>query len=143
MSKMAILAGLAAAASLCVAADRFPVSAAFGNTIVSTYPDGRTAEIWLYPNGSYASENRKHDASSGHWNLKNDKICFHQSHPFLPFATFCTVMPPAKVGSTWKSKSPTGEPTVLRLVRGHVRGSQVTAAQRTDASTGERDSSGG
>jgi hypothetical protein len=115
---------LAAAASLCVAASPL-LAAAFGNTIVSTYPDGRTAEIWLRSDGGYSSEGRTHLISSGRWNLRGDDICFHQTHPWLPFATFCTPMPSATVGATWRSRAPTGETTVLRLVRGHVTGQEL------------------
>src|SRR5450755_259322 len=111
-----------AAAMLCGAAtSQSPVAAAFGNTIVSTYPDGRTAEIWLRPDGAYAGEGRRHDPSSGHWNLKGGKICFHQSRP-IPFGSYCTAIPESGMGASWSGKAPTGEPTTIKLVSGRVHG---------------------
>jgi hypothetical protein len=125
MSRVAAIAWVASAASLSMAAGSTPLSAAFGNTIVSTYPDGRTAEIWLESNGTYTSESRKHDISSGRWRLKGNAICFHQSHPLLPFFTFCTPIPSSGERGGWRSRAPTGEPTISRLINGHVGGRQL------------------
>ncbi|HZK99212.1 MAG TPA: hypothetical protein VFC47_04880 [Caulobacteraceae bacterium] len=125
MPRSTIPAIFALAGSLCVAATgHSPVAPAFGNTIVSTYPDGRTAETWLNADGTYSGEGRRHDASNGHWNLKGGKICFHQSHPAIPFGlgTYCTAVPPSDMGKTWTGKAPTGEATTIRLVSGHVHG---------------------
>src|SRR5207249_1593703 len=73
-------------AVLCGAADRSLVSAAFGNTIVSTYPDGRTAELWLHPDGGYDAMGRRKDPSSGHWKVKGEKVCLKQKKPIpVPF----------------------------------------------------------
>ncbi|HEY5071136.1 MAG TPA: hypothetical protein VII63_03810 [Caulobacteraceae bacterium] len=122
MFRTLTMAGLVAAAAVgTAAAESSAVSAAFGNTIVSTYPDGRTAEIWLKPSGTYTGEGRRHDASSGKWDLKGGKICFHQHRP-IPIGSFCTSIPSAGMGGSWKGKAPTGEPTTIRLVTGIVHG---------------------
>ena len=60
------------------------VEPAFGNTIVSTYPDGRTAKVWLQPDGAYLGQGRRGGRSSGRWTLDGDRICLRQSRPF-PF----------------------------------------------------------
>ena len=53
-----------AAAAATGAGDMAKVKIAFGNTIVSTYPDGRQAQLWLHPDGSYTAEGRRLDRSS-------------------------------------------------------------------------------
>ena len=96
------------------------ISAAFGNTIISTYPDGRTAELWLQSSGDYTAEGRRHDRSSGHWKLKGEKLCLKQSHPIpVPF-TYCTPVAAARIGAIWSGKAVSGEPIRIKLVRGKV-----------------------
>ena len=121
------------AASPCVARDRSVVQAAFGNTIVSTYPDGRTGELWLQSDGSYKAEGRRHDGSSGHWKLKDDKICLKQSHPIpVPFS-YCTSVPPGGVGASWTGKAVTGEAIRIKLVHGWFDPGPSEQASRTPA----------
>lgn len=109
---------VAAAAVLCGAAAASDLSAAFKGTVVSTYPDGRRAELWLNPDGSYTAEGRRHDRSSGHWKLKGAKICLRQSHPPTLPISYCTAVPSGGVGSAWSAKAVTGEPIRVRLVEG-------------------------
>ena len=111
---------LALTATPCLAQDPSPVHAAFGNTIVSTYPDGRQAELWLKPDGSYDAEGRKHDRSNGHWKVSDAKLCLKQSHPFAFGYNFCTPLKDVHVGSTWSAKAVTGEAVRVKLERGHV-----------------------
>lgn len=88
---------------------------AFGATIVSTYPDGREARLWLQRDGDYQMESRRHDHSDGHWHIKDDKLCLKQSHPFpAPFA-FCTPAP-ATLDKPWTAKAMSGETITLRLI---------------------------
>ena len=108
------------AAVPCLAAQASALHETFGNTIVSTYPDGRKAELWLHPDGSYDAEGRKHDRSSGHWKIKGEKLCLKQSHPFsFPF-TYCTPLVQGEVGASWRGKAVTGEAIQIKLVRGIV-----------------------
>jgi hypothetical protein len=95
------------------------VAAAFGNTIISTYPDGRTQEIWLKPDGAWAGLSRTHRGLAGTWTLKGDKVCLRQkTPPTLPFS-YCTAFPQdARVGAAWTSKDFVGTPIRLKLVRG-------------------------
>ena len=99
-----------------------PVAAAFGNTILSTYPDGRTAEIWLNPDGSYTGEGRRHDPSNGHWTARSGRLCFKQSRPFVFGATRCFPLPAGGFDKPWAGKAPTGETTRIQLRPGHVVG---------------------
>jgi len=103
-----------------MAAAPSPVSPAFGNTIVSTYPDGRKAELWLAADGAYTGQGRSHDPSSGHWSVKGEKLCLRQSRPIpVPF-NYCFPIPASGFDKPWSGKAPTGEPTRITLVRGHL-----------------------
>jgi hypothetical protein len=115
------LACLAIAASLAgFAAHATPASVqeAFGNTILSTYPDGRKAELWLQPSGVYSAKGRRGDASSGHWSIKAAKLCLKQAHPFPAPFTFCTPLPSNGLNGTWSAKAVTGEAIKVKLVKG-------------------------
>jgi hypothetical protein len=95
-----------------------PVQPAFGNTIVSTYPDGRKAELWLKPDGAYTIKGRRGDRSGGHWSVRGAKLCLRQSHPFpVPF-NFCSPIPTRLTGGSWTGKAFTGETVQLQLVHG-------------------------
>jgi hypothetical protein len=94
------------------------LEAAFGNTILSTYPDGRTARLWLAPDGTYSGTGRRKLPSSGRWSVKGSKLCLKQQKPIpAPFA-FCTPLPSGVPGSTWRTKAATGEAIQVRIVPG-------------------------
>jgi hypothetical protein len=119
MSRVLLAVGLLAAATPCFAdEDSLMLAAAFGNTIVSTYPDGRTAELWLQPDGAYTAEGRHHDRSNGHWDVKDGKLCLKQAHPFAFGFVYCTQLSQFATGSVWISRAVTGETIRIRLVRG-------------------------
>ncbi len=133
MIRYLLALGVVAAASPCFAEDRPVLDRAFHNTIVSTYPDGRTAELWLQPDGSYAAEGRRHDRSSGHWKLSGDKMCLKQSHPIpVPFS-FCTHLTSAGPGAGWTGKAVTGEPIRIRITRGRTPDAVRTARAKSPA----------
>jgi hypothetical protein len=97
------------------------VQATFGNTLVSTYPDGRKAALWLRPDGDYTLKGRRGDLSSGHWRLKDDKVCLRQARPFpVPFS-FCSQIPNNPAGGSWLAKAFTGETIRMELVKGDDR----------------------
>lgn len=99
-----------------------PVAQAFGGTIVSTYPDGRTAELWLKPDGGYSAKGRRGDGSSGHWKINGEKLCLTQSSPLpIPFS-FCTGLPAGGLHQAWSSKAVSGEPIRVKLVKGRFEG---------------------
>lgn len=94
------------------------LEAAFGNTVVSTYPDGRTAELWLQPDGVYTAEGRDHDRSRGAWWVKDGRLCLKQAHPFAFGYVYCTLLSQFSAGSSWISKAVTGETIRIQLVHG-------------------------
>ncbi len=122
MSRLLPLAAASLAALACIAAaPAVQVEPAFGNTIVSTYPDGRTGHLWLKADGTYSYEGRRKTPSSGRWTIKGPKLCLKQSKPrSIPFS-YCPAIKEGGVGTTWTGKAPTGEPIQLELVAGIVR----------------------
>jgi hypothetical protein len=94
------------------------LAAAFGNTIVSTYPDGRTAKLWLQPEGVYTAEGPARDHSNGRWRVKEGKLCFKQSRPFAFGYVYCTHLGQFASGSSWIARAVTGETIQITLVRG-------------------------
>ncbi|MDB5483198.1 MAG: hypothetical protein JWO83_4251 [Caulobacteraceae bacterium] len=121
---LGLLACLAASGAR---ADPSLVEKAFGNTIVSTYPDGRTAELWLKPDGSYTAEGRRHDPSRGHWRVKGARLCLSQVRPIPSPFSYCTAIPSSGMGRAWPAKAVTGERITVRLVHGHHGGEQTGA----------------
>ena len=113
----------ALAAGPTIAKDKAPdrasaVGAAFGNTIVSTYDDGRTAELWLERDGSYTAEGRRHDPSRGHWSVKGERLCIRQARPIPILFSFCTPIPKAGMDQAWPAKAASGEAITVKVVNG-------------------------
>ncbi len=97
------------------------IDAAFGNTIVSTYPDGRTGHLWIAKDGTYAYAGRRRTPSSGKWSMKGQQVCLKQKKPTSAPFTYCTVAPSGGIGTTWTAKAVTGEKLNVKLVKGIVR----------------------
>lgn len=121
--------GLAAGvAMLCGGAQAGPaiapqgVSAAFGNTVRTTYPDGRHQRFWLQAGGRWDAIGRRGKPSSGTWTSRGEKLCFRQTRPFPMPMTYCADFPhDARVGSDWASKDAGGTPVRVSLVKGASR----------------------
>ena len=94
------------------------VKRAFGNTIVTTYPDGRHGYLWLKEDGSFTTMGRHKTQSTGKWRIKGDQVCLKRQHPPAPFS-YCT---PAPQGDSWPAKAVTGEKLQAKLVKGIVKG---------------------
>jgi hypothetical protein len=95
------------------------LDAAFGNTIVSTYPSGRSARLWLDRDGTYTARGAKGAPSSGVWTLKGGTLCLKQKRPYPAPVTYCSAVPAeAGVGSAWRAKSLKGEPLKNAIVAG-------------------------
>ncbi|MFC3067916.1 hypothetical protein [Phenylobacterium soli] len=120
---MLIRTALAAAVSLAAlnaqASELSRVAAAFGNTVMSIYPDGRTQKIWLHPDGVWEGVGRNGQALAGKWTMKNEKVCLRQTKPpTLPFS-YCTGFPDdPHIGVTWTSKDFSGTPIRLTVLKG-------------------------
>lgn len=94
-----------------------PVEAAFGATVVSTYPDGRIGRLWLQRDGGYTGESRRGNLSSGRWSVKDDRLCLKQSRPFPTPFSYCTPLPADGGRGAWPARAVTGEPIQVRIVR--------------------------
>ncbi len=94
------------------------VSAAFGNTLLTVDPDGRSRKIWLSPDGAWTGLSRRGLDLAGRWSVKGDKVCLKQSKPRLP-GSMCETFP-SKPGISIRAKDPTGKAVQLRLVKGRV-----------------------
>lgn len=92
--------------------------AVFANTVVSTYPDGRTAKLWLNPDGTYRGQGRRGKPSGGKWTVKGQQICLKQSRPFPAPFSYCTEIRQGGVGTAWSGKAVTGEPVRIELIAG-------------------------
>lgn len=112
--RMLLTAGLLVAIAGPAAADP-RLNPAFSGTIVSTYPDGRTAHLWLNRDGTYTGEGRRRKPSSGVWSIKGERICLKQRKPFPAPFTHCEAIPS---GQPWSSKAVTGEAVKVKLVPG-------------------------
>ncbi|MDB5452820.1 MAG: hypothetical protein JWO33_1398 [Caulobacteraceae bacterium] len=92
------------------------VKRAFGNTIVSTYPDGRKGFLYLNADGTFTTLGRHRTSSTGKWSIKGAKVCLKRIRPPAPFG-YCTAAPQ---GDSWPAKAVTGEKLRVQLVKGHV-----------------------
>ena len=118
---IALLLAAILAAPLAAQAGAAPtanVKAAFGNTLLTIDPDGRSRKIWLEPDGTWTGLSRRGLDLAGKWTVQGDKVCLSQSKPHL-FGTMCEKFPTdPKVGV--EAKDPTGKTVRLKLVKGHV-----------------------
>lgn len=116
-----LLGGYIAFAALNAQAADNDVKAAFGNTVISTYPDGRSQKVWLHPDGTWTGLSRRGTKLAGAYTVKNQKVCFRQKKPPTLPISFCSDFPDhPTVGAKWSSKDLTGTPIKLSLVRGVV-----------------------
>ena len=91
---------------------------AFGNTLVSTYPDGRTARLWLAPDGRFQGQGRRKGFNSGVWRIRDRQLCLSQRRPVPLPGSFCTPIVDGGIGASWTAKAVTGETITVRLVSG-------------------------
>ncbi len=95
------------------------VAAAFGNTVLTIDPDGRSRKIWLQPDGTWTGLSRRGLDLAGKWRVDGEKVCLSQSKPALPGSLCQTFPTDPKVGI--EAKDPTGKTVRLKLVKGHVK----------------------
>jgi hypothetical protein len=90
----------------------------FTNTLVSTYPDGRQALLWLSADGSYVGRTRNGSRSSGVWQVDDGELCMRQRRPVPVPVRYCTPIVRGDVGVRWQARSVTGEPITIELRAG-------------------------
>jgi len=114
LSAVLLAAPLAARAADAPSAN---VKAAFGNTLLTIDPDGRSRKIWLKPDGTWTGLSRRGLDLAGKWKVDGEKVCLSQSKPALP-GSMCQKLSDAEAGA--EVKDPTGKTVRLKLVKGHV-----------------------
>jgi hypothetical protein len=102
---------LASASASAGAAPPPALEKAFTHTIVSTYPDGRIAKLWMKPGGTFISEGRRHERHTGRWTVQGEKVCFKRG-----LFGYCTQIPSGEKAFT--TKAVTGETIQVRLEPG-------------------------
>ncbi len=97
------------------------VAPAFGNTVISTYPDGRSQRIWISADGTWEGVNRRGKSIGGRWTVNGQKVCLRQTRPPTLPISYCTHFPEDSApGVQWSSKDLQGTPIQLTLHKGIV-----------------------
>lgn len=84
------------------------IDAAFGNTVLSRYPDGGWVKHWFNPDGTYAAQFSDGRRLSARWSVQGERVCLTNIRPNMLIPRFCTAMIDANIGETWHSRDPLG-----------------------------------
>lgn len=84
------------------------IDRAFGNTVLSRYPDGGWVKHWFNPDGTYTAQFSDGRRLTAEWRVEGDRICLRNIRPNMLIPRFCTAMIEADVGDTWNSRDPLG-----------------------------------
>lgn len=114
------LAGLSAVSfGLAGPASATDLAPAFGNTVVSEYPDGGWVRHWFEPDGRYRARFSSGREISGRWRVEGDRLCLNDITPsIMMIRRFCTPMIEGDVGARWTSRDPLGRRVTNFLERG-------------------------
>ena len=112
---------VAAVSAACLLASpvRADINAAFGNTVLTRYPDGGWVKHWFNPDGTYAAQFSDGRRLSARWAVRGERVCLSNIRPSMLIPRFCTTMIDAAVGETWQSRDPLGRRVQNVLVEGH------------------------
>lgn len=114
-----VFAGLAmAAACLAAAPASADMTAAFGNTVVSRYPDGGWVKHYFSADGSYSAHWSDGKRLTARWTQDGDRVCLTHIRPSMLIPRFCTPLIQAQVGDTWSARDPIGRRVQNTLLRG-------------------------
>lgn len=94
------------------------MQAAFGNTVISHYPDGHWVKHWFDRDGGYRAEFWDGRRLTARWVREGDKVCLNQIRPRMILSRFCTPLVQANVGETWPGRDPLGRRVRNELVAG-------------------------
>ena len=97
---------------------RADMSNAFGNTIVSHYPNGQWVKHFFDPDGRYTSQFSDGRRLNARWTAENGKICLSDFAPRQILPRFCSRMVEASVGDSWQARDPLGRNIRNELVAG-------------------------
>lgn len=94
------------------------MQAAFGNTIVSHYPDGHWVKHWFDRDGGYSASFWDGRRLTARWAREGDKVCLNNIRPRMILSRFCTPLVEAEVGESWPGRDPLGRRVRNELVAG-------------------------
>lgn len=94
------------------------IDTAFGNTIVSRYPDGGWVKHWFNADGSYSAHWSNGKRLTARWSRDGERICLSHMRPNMLIPRFCTPLIEADIGDTWASRDPLGRRVQNVLVAG-------------------------
>ena len=111
---------VAAVSAACLLASpvRADIDDAFGNTVVSRYPDGGWVKHWFNPDGSYAAQFSDGRRLSARWSVRGERVCLSHIRPSMLIPRVCTTLIDADIGETWQSRDPLGRRVQNVLVAG-------------------------
>ena len=112
------LAVAVSAACLLAGPVRADINAAFGNTVVSRYPDGGWVKHWFNPDGSYAAQFSDGRRLSARWSVRGERVCLSHIRPSMLIPRVGTTLIDADIGETWQSRDPLGRRVQNVLVAG-------------------------
>jgi hypothetical protein len=97
---------------------RAEMAGAFGNTIISHYPNGQWVKHFFEPDGRYSSQFSDGRHWTARWTAQGDKVCLTNIRPRQLMPRFCTAMVEANVGESWRARDPLGRTVRNELVAG-------------------------
>ena len=114
---------LAAAAAVAMVFASTPahadMSEAFGNTIVSHYPDGGWVKHFFEQDGGYSAIFSDGRRLTARWRVEGDRVCLNGVSPrIMMISRFCSPMVDADIGESWHSRDPLGRRVRNQLVSG-------------------------
>jgi hypothetical protein len=98
------------------------IDEAFGATIVFTYDDGRTSELWLTADHKFTLDSRAPHHYRGAWVVRGQELCLKGSGLARLFSAHCYTIPPPPLGlhdPNWTQLMPVGGVAHVKLVQGH------------------------
>lgn len=107
-----------AVACLAAGPGKTDMNSAFGNTVISRYPDGGWVKHWFNPDGSYSAQFSDGRRLAARWAVQGERVCLTNMRPNMLIPRFCTTMIEADIGDTWSSRDPLGRRVQNSLVRG-------------------------
>lgn len=92
---------------------------AFGNTIISRYPDGGWVKHWFERSGGYSAEFSDGRRIRGSWRIEGERLCLNGITPsIMLIRRFCSPMVEVRQGETWVSRDPLGRRVQNELAPG-------------------------
>ncbi|RZJ40035.1 MAG: hypothetical protein EON87_18870 [Brevundimonas sp.] len=114
---------LAAAIALAIGFASGPAKAdmadAFGNTIVSHYPDGGWVKHFFERDGRYSALFSDGRRLTAQWQVEGSRVCLNGLRPrIMMISRYCSALVEADVGETWQSRDPLGRNVRNELLAG-------------------------